>query len=168
MKNKLFFFIQALLRYFPYKLGIALRNALYPAFFKHYGKGIRIFDSVVIKFPDDIEIHDGVTINQFCYLVGKGGLVIGPQSMIGAGSKITTTSHDFKRTDIPMATQGITCLPIQLEGDIWLGFNVVIMGGAHIGKGSILAAGAVVQGKTYEAYSILGGVPAKVIRSRLA
>jgi acetyltransferase-like isoleucine patch superfamily enzyme len=167
MKNKVFFFIQAVLRYFPYKLGIQMRNWLYPPFFKHYGANVRIFDSVVIKFPNDIEIGDHVTINQFCYIVGKGGLHIGNYTMIGAGSKITTTSHEFHDISKPMAQQGISVLPIILEEDIWLGFNVVLVGGVQIGKGSIAAAGSVVLGKTYPPYSILGGVPASIIRSRL-
>jgi len=167
MKNKLFFLIQALLRYFPYKLGIWLRNLFYPTFFKSYGKHVRIFDSIVIKFPNDIEIGDHVTINQFCYIVGKGGLNIGNDVMIGAGTKITTTSHDFEDIIKPMSQQKITCLPILLEDDIWLGFNVIVMGGANIGKGSILAAGSVVLGKTYPPFSILGGVPASIIRSRI-
>jgi acetyltransferase-like isoleucine patch superfamily enzyme len=122
---------------------------------------------VVIKFPNDIEIGDHVTINQFCYIVGKGGLQIGNYTMIGAGSKITTTSHEFHDISKPMAQQGISVLPIVLEEDIWLGFNVVLVGGVQIGKGSIAAAGSVVLGKSYPPYSILGGVPASIIRSRL-
>jgi maltose O-acetyltransferase len=167
MKNKLFFFIQALLRYFPYKLGIWLRNLFYPTFFKSYGKHVRIFDSIVIKFPNEIEIGNQVTINQFCYIVGKGGLKIGNDVMIGAGTKITTTSHDFEDITKPMNQQKISCIPIVLEDDIWLGFNVVIVGGAWVGKGSILAAGSVVLSKKYPAFSILGGVPASIIRSRI-
>lgn len=166
MKNKVFFFLQAMLRYFPFKAGIFLRNLLYPSFFKHYGRNVRIFDSVVIKYPDEIEIHDHVTINQFCYIVGKGGLYIGSHVMIGSGSKITTTSHDFTDTATPMAFQRITTLPIRLESDIWLGFNVVVVGGADIGKGCILAAGSVVLGKQYPPMSILGGVPATVLKNR--
>ena len=167
MQNKIFFLIQAVLRYFPFKLGIWFRNFLYPGFFKSYGKNVRIFDAVVIKFPNEIELGNHVTINQFCYIVGKGGLRIGNDVMIGAGSKITTTSHDFNDTNQPMSRQGISCIPILLEDDIWLGFNVVIVGGAIIRKGSILAAGSVVTGKEYPAYSILGGVPASIIRNRI-
>lgn len=141
---------------------------LYPSFFKSYGKNVRIFDSIVIKYPNDIEIGDNVTINQFCYIVGKGGLKIGDDVMIGAGTKMTTTSHDFKEVIKPMSQQGISCLPIHLENDIWIGFNVVIMGGAIVHKGSILAAGSVVLGKEYPAFSILGGVPATILKSRIA
>jgi acetyltransferase-like isoleucine patch superfamily enzyme len=167
MKNKLFFFIQSLLRYFPYKLGIELRNLLYPTFFKHYGKNIRIFDSVVIKYPDDIELHNNVTINQFCYIVGKGSLYIGSDVMIGAGSKITTSSHDFQSTEIPMNQQGISFESIRIEDDVWLGFNVIILGGTIVNKGCILAASSLVLKNKYPAFSIVGGVPAKIIKSRL-
>lgn len=166
MKNKLFFFLQALFRYCPYKLGINLRNVFYPSFFKEYGKGVRIFDSVVIKFPNEIAIGNDVTINQFCYIVGKGGLRIGNDVMIGAGTKMTTTSHEFEKTHIPMRLQGISFKPITIDHDVWIGFNAVLMGGAIIHTGSIIAAGSVVTGKEFPAYSVLGGVPATIIKQR--
>ena len=166
MKNKLFFFIQAILRYVPFQIGIWARNMLYPYFFQSYGKNVRIFDSVVIKFPNDISIGNDVTINQFCYIVGKGGLKLGNDVMVGSGCKITTSSHDFDSIATPMRTQGISFLPIILENDIWLGFNVIILGGAIVREGCILAAGSLILKNEFDAYSIVGGVPGKIIRSR--
>ncbi len=166
MKNKLFFFIQALLRYCPYNFGIGLRNQLYPYFFKAYGKNVRIFDSVIIKYPDDIALGDNLTINQFCYIVGKGGLKIGNDVMIGAGSKITTSSHNFSSTNIPMRKQGINFEPIHIQDNVWLGFNVVLLGGGTIGSGSILAANTVVVLKEVPAFSIVAGVPGRIVRNR--
>nr|WP_143033346.1 DapH/DapD/GlmU-related protein [Prevotellamassilia timonensis] len=53
-----------------------------------------------------------------------------------------------------------------IEDDCWIGFNVIILPGVTIGKGSIIGAGAVVT-KSIPPYSVAGGVPAKVIKSRL-
>jgi acetyltransferase-like isoleucine patch superfamily enzyme len=164
--NKLFFFLQALLRYFPFKLGVFLRRLIYPFFFKSFGSNVRIYDAVIIKYPDDIDIGDNVTINQFCYIGGKGGLTIGRNTQIGAGSKITTSGHNFDNPDIPIVQQGLNFDPVRIGEDVWFGFNVVVLAGAVVGKGSILAAGAVVGKVEIEEYSIAGGVPAKVIRSR--
>ncbi len=51
------------------------------------------------------------------------------------------------------------------EGDNWIGMNVIILKGVTVGKGSIIAAGAVVN-KSVPPYSVVGGVPAKVIKFR--
>ena len=55
--------------------------------------------------------------------------------------------------------------PIVLEDDVWLGFRSIIMSGVTIGKGAVVAAGAVVT-KNVPPYAIVGGVPAKVIKYR--
>lgn len=54
-----------------------------------------------------------------------------------------------------------------LEGDNWIGMNVTILKGVTIGRGSIIAAGAVVN-KSIPPYSIAGGVPAKILRQRFS
>jgi acetyltransferase-like isoleucine patch superfamily enzyme len=143
-----------------------LRRWLYPYFFKRFGKNVCIYDAVIIKYPNEIEIGNDVTINQFCYLVGKGGLKIGNDVMIGAGSKIVTSSHGFEDTNTPMRLQPIIFKPVVLENDIWLGFDVVITSGAHLRTGCIVGAKSLVLGKEYDAYSVLGGIPASVIKKR--
>ena len=52
-----------------------------------------------------------------------------------------------------------------IEDDVWIGANVTILKGVTIGRGSVVAAGAVVT-KTFPPYSIIGGVPAKIIKMR--
>lgn len=150
----------------PFRLGVFLRRAAYAPFFKKMGKNVRIMDAVVIKYPDEMELGNDVTINQFCYLVGKAGLRIGDNCMIGAGTKVTTSGHNFTDITQPMLQQGISFRAITIEDDVWMGFNVVVLGGVKVKNGSILAAGAVVHSGVFEAYSILGGVPAKVIGTR--
>ena len=66
-----------------------------------------------------------------------------------------------------MLLQGDTAIePVIIEDDVWLGRNVVIMPGVHIAKGAIVGAGAVVT-KDVPAYAVVGGVPAKIIQSRI-
>ncbi len=55
--------------------------------------------------------------------------------------------------------------PVVIEDDVWCGANVTILKGVTIGRGSVVAAGAVVT-KSFPPYSIIGGVPAKIIRMR--
>ena len=166
MRNKIFFIIQALLRYCPFKFAISLRRFSYRFFFKKFGRNITIYDSVVIKYPSDIELGDNVTINQFCFIAAKGGLKIGNDTMIGAGSKIVTTSHGFDDITTPMRLQPMSFKSITIEDDVWLGFNAIITGGSHIKKGSIVATSSVVTGKTFNEYAVIGGIPATLIRTR--
>lgn len=56
-------------------------------------------------------------------------------------------------------------IPVVIGNDVWIGANVSILPGVHIGDGAVLAAGAVVN-KDVEPYEIVGGVPAKHIKYR--
>ena len=96
----------------------------------------------------------------------RGPLQIGNNVMMGPDVIIFTSNHETSRTDIPMRGQGST-LPqkVTIEDDVWIGARVIILPGVTIGKGAILAAGAVVS-KDVPDYAIVGGVPAKVLKYR--
>lgn len=92
-------------------------------------------------------------------------ITIGKNVMISQFVTLRDTDHVFDSTDKPMIDQGIISAPIVIEDDVWLGHGVVVLKGVTIGTGSVIAAGAVVT-KDVPRYSIVGGVPAKVIRLR--
>lgn len=94
-------------------------------------------------------------------------IVIGRNCMIGAQCAFMPYQHGFTDLSQPMKQQPLTSRgPIVLEDDVWLGVRVTVMDGVVIGKGAIVGAGAVVT-KDVPPYAIVGGVPARVIRSRL-
>ena len=165
--NRVFWIIQGLLKYAPFNWVVVVRREVYASFIAKVGTGVAIHDNVSIKHPDEITLGDHVTINPGCILVGKGGLRIGNHAMLGAGTKIVTTSHVMARTDIPMRQQGMTSTPIVIEDDVWFGFDVIVLPGAIIRKGCVIGAGSVVTGEIPE-YSIAAGAPARVIGSRTA
>jgi acetyltransferase-like isoleucine patch superfamily enzyme len=140
---------------------------LYRPFFKKIGKGVLIWDNVIFKFPGDISLGDNVQIAQQCLFIGKSGLEIGNDVMIGMGTKIITSTHNHDSLEIPMYKQGLSFSPITIENDVWFGFNCVVLGGTKIGKGSIIAANAVVIPNEYERFSIIAGVPGKVVKKRI-
>jgi len=122
-------------------------------------------------FENNIYIGNGknVKIGKYCQInenVFIQGATIGSYVMIAPNVSILNSTHNFDRIDIPMIEQGAVKQdnPI-VEDDVWLGRNVTILPGIKIGKGSIVAAGAVVV-KNVEPYSIVGGVPAKLIKKR--
>lgn len=102
----------------------------------------------------------------FSFIGAAGGVWIGDDVIMGQRVSFHSENHCFDRTDIPIRLQGITRKGITIEDDCWIGANVVFLDGAYVGKGCVVAAGAVVRG-TFPPYSVIGGVPARLIRSRL-
>lgn len=95
-----------------------------------------------------------------------GPVYIGDDVMMGPEVVVYTRNHKHDITDIPMIEQGYEDYkPVIIDNDVWIGRRVIILPGVQIGKGSIIAAGAVVT-KSIEPFSICGGVPAKVIGKR--
>lgn len=91
---------------------------------------------------------------------------IGRNGMIGAHCAFMPYQHGFADLSRPMNKQPLTSRgDIVLEDDVWLGARVTVMDGVVIGQGAIVGAGAVVT-KDVPPYTIVAGVPARVIRSR--
>jgi maltose O-acetyltransferase len=107
--------------------------------------------------------YSGLGINS----VVPDGSIIGNDVMMGPNCFIHSQNHAFDRIDIPMRLQGYKePHPIIIDDDVWIGRDVTIMVGRHISKGSIIAANSVLT-KDYPEYSIIGGNPAKLIKSRI-
>ena len=94
------------------------------------------------------------------------GSVIGKDVMMAPNCYVHQSNHFFDRTDIPMRLQGHTLSkPIIIDDDVWIGRDVTIMVGRHISKGSIIASNCVLT-KDFPAYSIIGGNPGRLIKTR--
>lgn len=84
--------------------------------------------------------------------------------MIAPFVYIVDSDHGIERT-LPMNRQPNIVEPIVIGSDVWIGAHAVILRGVTVGKGAIIASGAVVK-HDVPAYSIVGGVPARVIGER--
>jgi len=94
------------------------------------------------------------------------GVEVGKYVMFGPEVSIVGADHRFDQPGTPMIFSGRPDVPpTVIEDDVWIGARSVIIAGTRIGRGSIVAAGAVVT-RDVPNYSICGGVPARVIRSR--
>ena len=138
---------------------------------KQCGKHVYIGQGCDLTFKN-VSVGNHVSINKNCmFMCTKAEIIIGDHVMFGPHVFMITGGH---RTDIqgrfmdeisndekrPIDDQDII-----LEGDNWIGANSIILKGVTIGKGAVVAAGAIVT-KDVEPYTIVGGIPARVIKKR--
>tara|TARA_B100000029_G_scaffold435252_1_gene449146 strand:- start:39234 stop:39785 length:552 start_codon:yes stop_codon:yes gene_type:complete len=109
---------------------------------------------------DKIIIGDQCTIPHYTFFVAGDSIVIGNNVVFGHGVELYTSDHDpddpyFARRDAP----------IKIHDNVWIGSSAIILKGVTIGEGAVVAAGSVVT-RDVEAFNIVGGNPAKLIRER--
>lgn len=126
---------------------------------------VNIFARVTIDDFESLRVGEHVSINHDCHLSAGGGLTIGNYVSIGHSSTILTADHGKERNGVPMQLQPLAYAPTVIEDDVIIGCRVIIRMGVTIGTGSFIGAGSVVT-KDVPPYSIVGGVPAKVIGTR--
>ncbi len=112
-----------------------------------------------------ITIGKNVSVNAYAILYGESNLKIGNNVLIAAHCVIVPANHTFNLIDVPINSQPISRKGITIEDNVWLGTHVVVLDGVRIGKGSVVAAGSVVT-KNIPEYSVVAGVPAKIIKMR--
>lgn len=145
--------------------GLALRGIT-------LGSGVTIGAYSLIRSSSAMHIGEGMSIgrNSSCgaySFFGAGGFIeIGENVIMGEHVSFHAETHNHNRCDIPIREQGVTAKPIRIEDDCWIGANVTFLGGSYVSRGSIVGAGAVVN-KQYAPFSVIAGVPARVLRSRL-
>lgn len=116
------------------------------------------------SFTPELVIGDnsGIGINSEIY----GPVFIGNNVLMGPEVIIYTQNHSYSKKSVLIRNQGYDDYKkVVIEDDVWIGRRAMIMPGSHIGKGAVIAAGAVVSGNVPE-YAVVGGVPAKVIKYR--
>lgn len=132
--------------------------------------GIGAFSRVVVStsFNDlgqKIVIGNHVGMGEYAYLGGAGGLEIGNECIIGQYFSCHPENHIATDLHTAIRHQGVTRKGIRIGNNCWIGSKVTILDGVTLGDGCIVAAGAVVN-KSFPANAIIGGVPAKLIKTR--
>lgn len=139
-----------------------IRSSLYKGITGSKGKNINIQKNCYFEKDVIVDDNSGLGINSIIH----GPTTIGKNVMMGPDVIIYTANHEFKLTNIPMIEQGFQKKrKVIIEDDVWIGARVIILPGVKIGRGSIIGAGAVVT-KDVEEYSIVAGVPAKIVKKR--
>jgi acetyltransferase-like isoleucine patch superfamily enzyme len=108
-----------------------------------------------------LEIGDRTFINHGCSIAAKQLVRIGANCNIG--SHVVIMDNDFHRIEPERRTESPPSGPIIIEDNVWIGVRAIVLRGVTVGAGSVIAAGSVVS-KDVPARTLVGGVPAKVIR----
>ena len=186
IKEWLEFFIMNI----PGKSGYFLRSFYYRKRLIKSFKKIRFEPGLRIEYPKNIELGSGsyfgfnlklyasefskikigfnasFNSNVMINARGKGKIFIGNNVLIGPNVVLRSSNHSFDSVEMPILDQGMKNGEIIIYDDVWIGSNAVILPNCVIGKGAIIAAGAVVT-RNVDAYTVVGGVPAKLINKRL-
>lgn len=128
------------------------------------GSKFQVYEKCFLGVSKDgfIEIGDNGLLGVGCYLnATMGRIEIGNDVAIGPYSKFFSFSHNYSAGKIYM-DQSITG-DVVIEDNVFIGANVVVLPGVRIRKNAVVAAGAVVV-HDVEGNTIVGGIPAKMIR----
>ena len=154
-------------------------------FYQRRGRGSKIYPSVRMDTPPyrSFSLGSHSVVESFsCINNAVGDVIIGKHTRIGLhntiigpvtignhvnlaqGITVTALNHNFTDTTKRIDEQGVATKPVVIGDDVWIGANAVILPGVTIGKHAVVAAGAVVTHDVPEK-SLVGGVPAKIIKS---
>lgn len=153
--------------------------------YQHRGRGSKIYRSARMDTPPyrrfslgrqsviesyccinnavgDVTIGDHTRIGIHCTVIGP--VTIGSHVNLAQGITVTALNHNFADTDRHIDEQGVSTKPVTIGDDVWIGANAVILPGVTIGQHVVVAAGAVVT-KDVPDHSLVGGVPARILRN---
>jgi acetyltransferase-like isoleucine patch superfamily enzyme len=121
--------------------------------------------AIIASYGGHVWLGDHISVNPHAILYGHGGLRVGHNTRIGAHVVVIPANHNFRDPLQPIRCQGLTCKGIDIGPDVWIGAGAKVLDGVSVGHGAVVAAGAVVT-RDVPPFSIVAGVPARVIGSR--
>lgn len=129
------------------------------------GVNVYIDQTNTFSNTQNISIGNNSYIGPFGSIHGLGGIIIGNSVIIGPRVIIYSSNHNYKNSKFIPYDAEVIKKPVIIEKGVWIGDSVKIVPGVTIGQGSIIALGSVVT-KDVQAFSIMGGNPAKLIKMR--
>lgn len=149
---------------FSYLSGLG-KEGLFIGNHSSIGAFSRVIISTTFDHPGShIRIGKNVGIGEFAYLGGGGGLEIGDDCIIGQYFSCHPENHLYQNEYLPIRYNGVSRKGIKIGRNCWIGAKATILDGVHVGNNCVVAAGAVVT-KNFPDNSIIGGVPARILKS---
>ena len=134
------------------------------------GPGCTIAAGAIVQ--GNVELGANCSVQTGSILIGygtrenpEGRIKFGDNVRVAPFVQMIAGNHVIADTERPICQQGLEAKPITIGDDVWVAGRAIVTAGVTVGRGAVLAAGAVVT-RDVPAWAIAGGVPAKVIRSR--
>ena len=121
------------------------------------GEGSRVMSGLTVVRSKNVRIGKNVVIMNNCLMMSAGGITIDDNSLVAANTQLISNNHDLEEHMI------ITCKPVHLKRNCWIGAGATILPGVTVGENSVVGAGSVVT-KDIPDNCIAVGSPAKVVK----
>ena len=121
------------------------------------GEGSRLLAPTTIVRGKNVKIGKRVTVMNNSLFMSAGGITIEDDVLVAANAQLISNNHDPEEHAI------LTCKPVVLKRNCWIGAGATILPGVTVGENAIVGAGAVVT-KDVEPNTVVGGIPAKLIK----
>ncbi len=117
----------------------------------------------------DVVIGEHVMINSGCVIYTGNGILIGNNVAVAANCTFAPVNHEYTDKDRLIREQGFRASKggIVIEDDVWIGANCVLLDGAHVSRGCVIAAGSLVRGQL-EPYTVYAGNPLRTVSRRVS
>ena len=133
-------------------------DALIRELFPYMGENVHVQPPLQVNLGENVKIGNNVSIMYNLLCMSAGGITIEDGAMIAANCSLISNNHDPKDRAV------ITCKPVVIGKNVWVGANSIILPGVTVGENAIVAAGSVVT-KDVPANTLVGGVPARFIKT---
>lgn len=120
-------------------------------------------DTVLVAKRGSIYIGENSFVGHGCTIVANSAIQIGADCLIGEYVTIRDQNHGMEYSDVPFSKQEMWSVPVSIGNNVWIGAKATIVAGVTIGPNSVVAANAVVTSDV-PAWTVVGGVPARVLR----
>ena len=142
-----------------------IRKWLYKGLGAKIGKNVTIHFRTEMRCPEQLKLGDGTIIGDNAILDARRGLTMGRNVNLSSNVSIYTLQHDHRNPDFNCPPEGMVKFSVEIDDRVWLGSNVIVLPGVHIGEGAVCCAGCVVT-KDVEPYAVVAGIPAKKVSER--
>lgn len=139
-------------------LGSEDYDSLVRQLFSHVGDGSRVLSPMTVVHGDKVHIGNNVIVMPNSLMMASGTITIEDNALVAAYVKLISNNHD------PYDRAVLTCKPVVLKKNCWIGAGAVILPGVTVGENSIVGAGSVVT-KDVPANTVVAGNPAKFIKN---